>query len=191
MKYRAMMLAGGLGLSFMLSACGAEVTVSSPEGSTTGGAAGKVDQRCYLECIDRGGTRSECADECWVGEDGTDDGWSSGGSPSGTSGGEAQSSAAGGATDGMAERNCYECLKKNAHLCAEQYEACEESLACTMLSKCPYECLGDPDCIADCNNIIPKGVQTLSKLVGCMICGGGPCEIDCVGSVLNEYCGGG
>ena len=176
----------------LASACGAEVTVAT--GSTgdngRGASSGGVDQRCYEACLRAGGTQEECTDACW-------DPGAAGSSSSGskTTSGGSSGSGSGSTTDPadptdeeLSERYCYMCMKENAGSCAEEHAACQADLACKVLSSCPFNCTGDTDCIEQCKDIVPKGVEKLSALVQCMICDNGPCQIDCIGSSMLTYC---
>ena len=182
-----------LGLLVNTGACDSSVLVDTGNPSAPGSGGGKIDERCYERCVSKGGSEMDCTEECGV----PDDGFGSGDPGETTSGGGTGKGVPGDPGeeeeekfDGGVERDCYECMKKNALACDDEYEACEESLACTMLSQCPYECFGDSECIEECNSIIPSGVETLTALVQCMICEGGPCASDCDGSILGSYCEG-
>ena len=86
-------------------------------------------------------------------------------------------------------KNCITCWEEQAEsgICAEQLEACQDSLACTQLQWCPVLCERG-DCVTECNEIIPTGVPILTALVQCMACGNGPCSNECEDSILLAYC---
>jgi hypothetical protein len=96
--------------------------------------------------------------------------------------------------DGKAEgdledRECLGCWYENKMgECGALLTACEEDLACSLLMDCPYDCAGAPDCVEQCNAIVPTGVAPLTELVACIGCGDGPCAEACADSHFAEYC---
>jgi len=87
------------------------------------------------------------------------------------------------------DRACHGCWYENKlGECAELLAACEDDLACSLLMTCPYDCAGEPDCVEQCNAIVPSGVEPLTALANCMNCGQGPCVDACAESHFAEYC---
>lgn len=87
-------------------------------------------------------------------------------------------------------RACMECWYKSPGPCAGLLEACESDLACSQLLECPYECGANEDCFAQCNEIIPSGVEPVTELVQCLVCQeDSPCAADCTLPGLLDYCG--
>ena len=84
-------------------------------------------------------------------------------------------------------RDCFECFEQSDE-CSELLAACKDSLACTQLMDCPFDCGGSQDCVDECKSIIPTGVEPLTELVECMVCGGGPCVDECVNPWVQSYC---
>ena len=196
-------IAVGFG-SLLALACGSDVSlVGNGNGSGSGGTS-TVDESCYERCIDIGGTPTECTAECSSAGSSTldercydecmDDGGSStecteACTVSSSSGSGANGSSGGGNFDPeLTERFCFECLEQNASACPSEYEACADDLACTVLKKCPFECLDDEECIQQCNTIVPSGVPLLTELIECMVCNGPPCLADCADSIMFDYC---
>ncbi|MBW2452890.1 MAG: hypothetical protein JRI68_00170 [Deltaproteobacteria bacterium] len=177
-----------LGVGVAAGACGADVTQGGTGGETTtsstSSSSGHVDPDCYEECIANGGTQADCEVRCWE-DDGTG-GSSSSGTSSGTGGGGTGGT---GGLDHQAERDCYECMTEaQSDACSTEWEECDADLACSMLLICPYECYGDPTCIDQCHEIIPTGVELITTLVQCMVCGDGPCAVDCENTTWQQYC---
>ncbi|MEM7154552.1 MAG: hypothetical protein AAF799_17020 [Myxococcota bacterium] len=90
--------------------------------------------------------------------------------------------------DPLAVRACYGCWEDNSASC-EALDTCKADLACSQLLDCPFACGGTLDCVAECNEIIPSGVEPLTELVQCMVCEGAPCAEDCQNDVMQSYCG--
>ena len=90
------------------------------------------------------------------------------------------------AEEDIRAKECVTCWYEQAD-CSAQAEACEESLACTQLQWCPFLC-DRPDCVQECNEIIPSGVELLTALAECAVCDSGACASECAGSNLLEYC---
>lgn len=86
-------------------------------------------------------------------------------------------------------RACFECWKQTPEACERPVAECWDSLACTQLMDCPAACEFSPDCVAECNEIIPSGVETLTAAVQCMVCDDGPCAADCGNDWIQSYCG--
>ena len=185
--HTAVLAIAGLGLLAVPSACGSDVTEGGTGDTTTStsSSGGYVDPDCYQDCLAKGGTEADCADRCWK-DDGT-----GGGSSSSTS---SSTSSGTGGTDGLnkeTERDYYECMAKAEKYdgaCTAEWKACNDSLACHMLLLCPYECYGDPDCIDQCHEIIPTGVELVTALIQCMVCDDGPCAGDCQNTTWQQYC---
>lgn len=90
--------------------------------------------------------------------------------------------------DPAAEKSCVQCwYDAEAGACADEAKACEDSLACTQLQWCPFLC-EDTDCVEQCAEIIPSGVEPLTALVRCAICDDGPCAEACADSAMLAYC---
>lgn len=88
------------------------------------------------------------------------------------------------------DRACVECwYVEGVQACGALLESCEADLACSLLMNCPYDCEATSDCVAECNEIVPTGVEPLTELVQCMACGGAPCATACAESHFVEYCG--
>jgi len=116
-------------------------------------------------------------------------GGSVGGAAGSTGGAAGSTGGTGGKPDPAVEKSCVQCWYDTQvnGACVNEAKACEESLACSQLQWCPQLC-GKPDCVEECNQIIPTGVAPLTALVQCMACGNAPCASDCEGSVLLSYC---
>ena len=164
----------------------------------SGGSGGSVD--CYDDCIKKGEDPEVCAQACSGGKGGSGGDGGSGamgvggntghpGGFGGTMGGSGGSTGgSGGKIDPEREKPCVECMYDRAGTeCAAEAEACEKSLACQQLQWCPSLC-GSPDCLEECNDIIPTGVAPLSALVQCAACSGGPCAEECQGAAILAYC---
>jgi hypothetical protein len=179
-------LALSLGAILIAAACGSSVTTTET-GPAAGGAAAsggggkQVDQDCYDACVGKGIGEAECTELCSSSSSGK------GGDGAGmtTSG----SSGSGGYIDPDLEKACFECwYDVGDDFCTEELETCEKSLACGQLRDCPFACKGTPECIGDCQEIIPTGVAPLTALVQCMACNNGPCADECAGAVTLVYC---
>ncbi len=178
-----------------IGACSSEV-LWDKGGSTS--APGEVDQECYDACIAKGASPEECAFYCSdpKGTTGKTPGSTSnpgtGTSSGGTvgTGGAGAGTGTGGKLDPEVEKPCVQCWYDESQMtgvCVDEAKACEQSLACSQLQWCPMLC-GKPDCIQECNEIIPSGVAPLSALVQCMACEDGPCAEECQDSVMLSYC---
>ncbi len=171
---------GGLGL---LIACSSSVTAPGA------GSGGSIDQDCYDECIAKGSAPDVCEKYCsdtkGTGGKGTGGKSSSGTTSSGTGGAGGE----GGMFDPDIQKPCVMCWEDEAEngVCAEQWWACEASLACRVLRDCPWQCK-DASCVAECDSVVPDGVPLLTALVECIVCNQGPCYDECVGSSYPHYC---
>ncbi len=198
----------------VLAACGSSVSApgSGPGGTSAGGngtggttvtsssSSSTVDPGCYEDCLKKGKPANYCADYCSGGSSTSSSG--KGGSTTSSSGtgstGSSGSSSGTGSTgttsttttfDPGQEKTCMQCWNDQAAgQCSAQYKACQNSLACTQLSTCPFACKGTPECFAECNKIIPTGVAPLTALVQCIACNNGPCSVECQSSILLAYC---
>jgi len=170
-----------------VAACGSDVLTDKP----AGGDGSDVDLKCYDDCIAKGVSAADCTAYCSGAEDDDGKGTSKGGaSGSGGAAGTAGDGTGAGEIDPEAEKTCIQCWYDEAQVngtCATEAEACEESLACTQLQWCPFIC-EQPNCVEECNEVIPMGVEPLTALVQCMACDGGPCASECQASVMLAYC---
>ena len=167
-------------------ACASEVNLQDASGSSSTAGDPVIDQDCFERCIAQGGAEKGCSARC------TTPGPSGSGGSNSTS--NATSSGAGqggdeGVQQAMVERQCFQCLEENAAACPSEHTACENDLACSVLKKCPFECLDDENCIQQCKAIVPDGVPLVTKLIECMVCKGPPCQDACLGSIMHKaYC---
>jgi hypothetical protein len=161
-----------------------------------------VDKACYDSCIAKGAPPSTCEAYCsggTGGKPGTGGTSGSGGSSAGGGGtagagtggsSTGGSGGVGGVPDPAIEKPCIQCLNdpsQGGGVCAAEANACLASLACSQLEWCPTLC-GKPNCLPECNSIIPTGVAPLTALVKCMACGNGPCANACKGALVLSYC---
>lgn len=143
---------------------------------------GELDRSCFDACVDKGEEPDDCRAICTVPDDKK-------GSKSTSDAGIALGEDAGldEKLDPTIEKPCIECWYEDAAACVDQAKACEASLACNQLQWCPSLC-GKPDCVDECNEIIPTGVAPLADLVQCAVCDDGPCAQACEDSVMLSYC---
>lgn len=86
-------------------------------------------------------------------------------------------------------RDCYQCWGEFPVACEAELVACKEDLACTQLQECPAACGYELKCVAECNEIIPAGVEPLTALLQCMVCDAeAPCAPECDNDVMLSYC---
>jgi hypothetical protein len=178
-----------LALGLWAAACGPEAldpTASSDDGGTRGGASG--DERGA-----EGASAEGAGERDGGGRDGGADGTDGKDDSGKDDGGKDDGGVDGGDPDdpnsGAAIRNCFGCWEDYSAQCQVELDACKASLACSQLMDCPLACGYQPECITECNEIIPSGVEPLTAVIECMVCSGGPCAADCMNDVMLSYCG--
>jgi len=91
---------------------------------------------------------------------------------------------------GVAVRECLECWAEQSAECQPLLDACKADLACGQLIDCPFACGGTLECVQECNEIIPSGVEALTEVMECLVCNNdAPCVADCQNDVMLSYCG--
>jgi hypothetical protein len=112
-------------------------------------------------------------------------GSSGAGSGSGSSG--SGSSGSGGGLSPPTEA-CWECaeLKEESGQCEFELDQCFDNLACNTLFSCYDECEYGGDCVLECNEIVPSGVDAMSALLSCIACDN--CQMECAGSAFTQFC---
>ena len=171
---------------------------------TGGDPSPTLDLECYDSCLKKGLESAECEGYCDTAENDSekasakgDDAWwekdedgrsrtDGNGSRNRDPNDQDPGDEWGEKEEARREKACATCWYEHAE-CAAEARACEESLACTQLQWCPFIC-DRPNCVDECNAIIPTGVALLTALAECAVCNQGPCAQACQGSILLAYC---
>ena len=164
-------------------ACGSDV--SNEDGAPDGAEA--VDPACFEACVAKGEAPESCNEWCATdGDKGEGKGEDDDDTPPVPGPGPGPDPDPD--PDDL-DKECVECWYDLAEDggCEDEAEACEDDLACQQLTWCPFLC-DEPDCLDECNEVIPTGVEPLTALVQCMACDDAPCADACAGSVHLGYC---